>query len=469
MIRITGAVLRQIPTTIRRPVVASFVLLVSAGVATLISGVVDTAKLLTGRSAIVTSSGINPGTFRRITFADLPKPFMTQSATLRSVIVPRPAGVMPQAPAGFHVSLFADGLRMPRVIRVAPNGDVFVAETQAGQVRVFRGVAADGKARESSVFAGGFHEPYGIVFYPPGGNPKWVYVANTDSVVRYAYRRGDMKATGKAETVIAQLPSSRPKDEVAWRAYDAAVEAGKPVPDHGHWTRDLAVSLDGKRLFVGVGSASNLDDPDDHPAEFHRADILEFTPEGKFVRVYASGIRNPSGIAVDPETGELWCSVNERDGMGDDLPPDYITHVQEGGFYGWPWFYLGGHPDARLKGKHPELRDKTIAPDVLLQPHSASLQMAFYEGKQFPAEYRGDIFASQHGSWNRMVRSGYEVVRVPLKDGRSDGTYEDFLTGFLTRDGKVWGRPVGVATAGDGALLVSDDGSGSVWRVRWGG
>jgi len=453
--------------TICRRLSASFVLLLSAGATRVIPGEVDTAKLLTGRSAIVTSSGVNPGTFRKITFADLPKPFMTQSSTLRSQIAPRPAGMLPQAPIGFRVGLFADGLRMPRVIRVAPNGDVFVAETQAGQVRVFRGVSADGRASENSVFASGFHEPYGIVFYPPGRNPKWIYVANTDSVVRYAYQSGDLKATGRPETVIASLPSSRPRDEIAWRAYDAAVAAGKPVPDHGHWTRDLALSLDGKRLFVGVGSASNLDDPDDHPGETHRAAILEYTPEGKFVKVYASGIRNPSGIAVDPFTGQLWCSVNERDGMGDDLPPDYISHVEDGGFYGWPWFYLGGHPDSRLQGKHPELKDKTIAPDVLLQPHTASLQMTFYDGTQFPAEYRGDIFASQHGSWNRLVRSGYEVVRVPLKSGKADGTYEDFLTGFLTPGGDVWGRPVGVATASDGSLLVSDDGSGSIWRVSY--
>ena len=306
-----------------------------------------------------------------------------------------------------------------------------------------------------------------MIFYPAGPNPQWLYVANTDSVVRYAYKAGDLKATGKPETVIAALPSSRPRDEVAWRAYDAAVEAGKPVPDHGHWTRDLALSLDGKRLFVGVGSASNLDNPDDHPSETRRADILEYTPEGKFVKIYASGIRNPSGIAVDPATGQLWCSVNERDGLGDDLAPDYISHVQEGGFYGWPWYYMGGNQDPRLKGKHPELKDKVIVPDVLLQSHSASLQITFYDGKQFPAEYRGDIFASEHGSWNRQVRSGYEVLRVPLKNGKASGIYEDFLTGFLTPNGDVWGRPVGVATAPDGSLLVSDDGSGSIWRVSY--
>ncbi len=440
---------------------AAIALLLSAGTTLLISA----EKMLTGRDAVVTSSGVNPGTQRKITVADLPKPFVTDSETLRNVIVPRPAGVLPQAPPGFSVTLFAEGLQEPRVIRVAPNGDIFIAETQAGQVRVFRGVTTDGKAKENSVFATGFHEPYGIVFYPNGKNPQWIYVANTDSVVRYAYKSGDLKATGKPETVIASLPSSRPRDEVAWKAYDAAVIAGKPVPDHGHWTRDLAFSRDGKSLFVGVGSASNLDDPDDHPSEKNRAAILEYTPDGKFVKVYASGIRNPSGIAVDPTTGLLWCSVNERDGMGDDLPPDYISHVQEGGFYGWPYFYLGPNPDSRLKGKHPELQAKTITPDVLLQSHTASLQMTFYEGTQFGPEYKDSIFASQHGSWNRLMRSGYEVVRIPLKNGKSDGTYEDFLTGFLTPTNAVWGRPVGVAAAADGALLVSDDASNSVWRV----
>lgn len=454
--------------TIRPLAAVAFSLLV-LGALRLAQGDASPSSVLTGNAAFVSSIEVKPGIFRKVTVADLPKPFVTESVATRSKIVPRPTGALPQAPAGFHVALFADGLRMPRVMRMAPNGDIFVVETQAGQVRVFHGAGADGKPKENSVFATGIHEPYGMVFYPQGKNPQWLYVANTDSVVRYAYKAGDLKATGKAETVIAALPSSRPRDIIAVAAYDAAVAEGKAPPDHGHWTRDLAFSLDGKRLFVGVGSASNLDDPDDHPSETRRANILEYTPEGKFVKIYASGIRNPSGIAVNPTTGQLWCSVNERDGLGDDLAPDYITHVEEGGFYGWPWFYMGGNPDTRLNGKHPELRSKTIVPDVLLQSHSASLQMIFYDGTQFPAEYRGDIFAGQHGSWNRQVRSGYEVVRVPLKNGKSSGIYEDFLTGFLTPNGDVWGRPVGVTTAPDGSLLVSDDGSGSIWRVSYTG
>jgi glucose/arabinose dehydrogenase len=443
--------------------------LVFAGFAALVfgAGAGGSDKVLTGSAAFVSSTTVKPGLLRNITVSDLPKPFATESVTTKSRIVPRPQGVMPQAPPSFQVGLFATGLSEPRVIRVAPNGDVFVVESRAGQVRVFRGMSAGGKPAKSAVFAKGFHEPYGVVFYPAGSNPQWVYIANTDSVVRYAYTSGDLTARGKPETVMAELPSSRPRDEVGWQAYDRAVSMGKTPPDHGHWTRDLALSLDGKRLFVGVGSASNLNDPDDHPSEKHRANILEYTPEGKFVRVYASGIRNPSGIAVDPATGQLWCSVNERDGLGDNLVPDYISHVEENGFYGWPWYYLGDHQDPRLAGKHPELRSKVLVPDVLLQSHSASLQMTFYDGKQFPPEYQGDIFASQHGSWNRSVRSGYEVVHVHLEHGKANGTYEDFLTGFLTSNGDVWGRPVGVATARDGSLLVSDDGSGSVWRVSY--
>jgi glucose/arabinose dehydrogenase len=210
-----------------------------------------------------------------------------------------------------------------------------------------------------------------------------------------------------------------------------------------------------------------VDDTDNNPAEFHRADILVANPDGTDLRVFAWGIRNAVGLAVSPQTGELWASVNERDLLGDNLPPDYITHVQEGGFYGWPWYYIGAHQDPRHAGKHPELRDKVIVPDILLQPHNASLELTFYEGQQFPAEYRGDILAAEHGSWNRAVRTGYEVIRVPLKDGHATGEYEDFLSGFVTPDEEVWGRPVGVAVASDGALLVTDDGGDCIWRVSY--
>ena len=388
-----------------------------------------------------------PGTFRKITVQDLPAPFATQSAGNGPTIVPRPEGVWPQAPQGFNVGLYATGLDNPRLIRTAPNGDFFVAETRKGQIMIFRGITADGKPKTTSIFASGLNEPFGIAFYPPGPNPKWLYIGNTNAVVRFPYKNGDLTATGAAQH-IADLPSN----------------------GRGHTTRDIRFSPDGKTMFVSVGSGSNVNDPDTHPEEKDRADILAFNPDGSHMRIYAYGIRNPVGLAIDPKTGELWCSVNERDALGDNLVPDYITHVQKGGFYGWPWWYIGGHQDPRLEGKHPELKDKAIVPDVLLQPHNASLEMTFYEGKQFPKEYDGDIFAAEHGSWNKATRAGYEVIRVPLhQTGHATGEYEDFLTGFVLPDGNAWGRPVGVTVAPDGSLLVTDDGSNSIWRVTYTG
>jgi glucose/arabinose dehydrogenase len=348
------------------------------------------------------------------------------------------------------VELYAGGLDFPRLIRTAPNGDLFLAESRAGKIKVFRGVTPDGRAQQTQVFAVGLHQPFGINFYPPGADPKWVYVANTNSVVRFPYQNGDLKARASAETVVKELPG------------------GGLLRGGGHWTRDIAFANDGSRMFVSVGSHSNDDDTDGNPAEYHRADILEFNPDGSAPRVYASGIRNAVGIAIHPNTGELWCSTNERDRLGDNLVPDYITHVTEDGFYGWPWWYMGGHQDPRHKGKHPELESKVITPDVLIQPHDASLEMTFYEGQQFPQEYRGDIFAAEHGSWNRSARTGYEVIRVPMHhSGRASGEYQDFLTGFTTPEGQVWGRPVGVAVAKDGSLFVSDDASKSIWRIHY--
>lgn len=386
----------------------------------------------------------SPGRGHRITVADLPPPYATGSASNRASIVPRPPGELPKVPRGFRANLFASGFATPRVLRVAPGGDVFLAESGAGRIVVFRGIGKDGRPRQTEVFAEGLDRPYGIAFYPPGDDPRWVYVGDTDVVLRFAYRRGQLRSQSAPER-IAELPHGG-----------------------GHWTRDLAFTADGKTLFVAVGSASNADDPDSSPAEKNRADILAMDPDGAHVRVFAWGIRNPSGIAVDPRTGQLWCAVNERDGLGDDLVPDYVTHVQEGGFYGWPWWYLGAHQDPRHAGKHPELRDRAIVPDVLVQPHDAPLQIAFYNSTRFPEEYRGDLFATSHGSWNRSVRTGYEVIRVPLQHaGKADGGYEDFATGFVLSDGRVWGRPVGIAVASDGSLLISDDGSGSVWRIDY--
>lgn len=387
-----------------------------------------------------------PGTTRKITVQDLPAPFATASAPNGPKLVARPENVWPQAPKGFKVQLYATGLQNPRIIRTAPNGDFFVAETEKNDILVFRGITPDGKPKLTSVFASGLSQPFGIAFYPQGPNPEWVYVGNTDSVVRFPYKNGDLKASGASEH-LADLPAGG-----------------------GHSTRDIQFAPDGKKMFVSVGSRSNVDDPDTHPAEKERADILQFNPDGSGRSIYAYGIRNAVGLAINPKTGELWCSVNERDALGDNLVPDYITHVQSGGFYGWPWWYIGAHQDPRHEGKHPELKDKAITPDVLLHPHNASLEMTFYGGKQFPQEYSGDIFASEHGSWNKATRVGYEVIRVPLhQTGHATGEYQDFLTGFVLPSGDVWGRPVGVAVAHDGSLLVTDDGSNSIWLVTYTG
>jgi glucose/arabinose dehydrogenase/mono/diheme cytochrome c family protein len=397
-------------------------------------------------SAFMDYRAEEPGHTHHITVQDLPEPNATPSANNGPDVVTRPSDAWPKAPSGFKVEQYATGLSEPRVIRTAPNGDLFVAETSAGQIRVFRGISSSGTPQQTEVFASGLKRPYGIAFYPPGKDPQWVYVGSTGSVVRYPYHNGDMKSSGAAQHIV-DLPNT----------------------GGGHWTRDVQFSADGKKMYVGVGSASNVDDPDTHSAEKDRADILEFNPDGSGQRVYAYGIRNAGGgLMIHPKTGQLWCSVNERDGLGDNLVPDYITHVEPGGFYGWPWWYMGGHQDPRHKGKHPELKDKVLTPDVLLQAHNASLQMTFYDGQQFPAEYRGDMFAAEHGSWNKAIRTGYEVIRVPMTpEGRAKGEFQDFLTGFVVDNKRVWGRPVGVTVAADGSLMVTDDASNSIWRVSY--
>jgi len=411
----------------------------------------QSGKVITGPAAFTDYAQQHPGVRRKITVADLPEPQEAESVDNGASLVPQPEGAWPVAPKGFKVERYAQGFTEPRLIRTAPNGDLFLSDSKAGQIRVLRGVNADGKATTSETFATGLDHPFGIAFYPLGANPRWIYVANTTSVVRFPYKAGDLKASAAPEVVVPTLPGY------------AQLRGG------GHWTRDVVFSQDGKRMFISVGSASNVDDPDTHPGEFHRADVLEYSPDGKFVKIYASGIRNCVGEAINPTTGQLWCSTNERDRLGDNLVPDYITSVKEDGFYGWPWWYMGGHQDPRHAGKHPELKSKVITPDVILQPHFASLQLTFYTGKQLPAEYSGDGFAAEHGSWNRVKRAGYEVIRVPMKNGHATGEYEDFLTGFVTSDGKVWGRPVGVTVANDGSLFVTDDGTRSVWHVSYTG
>jgi glucose/arabinose dehydrogenase len=419
------------------------------------------ATVLEGTAAFGDWRADRPGTRRLIRPQDLPAPDLAKSASNQVGIVRRTDEEKPIVPNGFEVNLFASGLAAPRLIKVAPNGDVFAAESAAGRIRVLR--PSGNVASQSSVFAAGLHGPFGIAFYPPGADPQWVYVGNTDSVVRFPYRNGDLTARGAAETIVPRLPVG------------------------GHRTRDVVFSPDGKTLYVSVGSGSNVGEDMEklgtaqvqtwqsgHPLgaawgnETDRADVLAFDPHGKDKRIFATGIRNCVGMAVGGN-GTLWCSTNERDGLGDNVPADYITRVREGAFYGWPWYYIGGHGEPRHAGERPDLKDKITVPDVLIQAHSASLGMTFYDGAQFPAEYRGNIFAAEHGSWNRSKRTGYKVIRVVVKDGVPTGEYDDFAIGFLVNDSEVWGRPVGVAVDKDGALLVSEDAGGTIWRITFSG
>lgn len=384
-----------------------------------------------------------PGVRRRITAKDMPPPRATKSAANFSHVVPRPDGARPRVPPGFRVEEFASGFNEPRIIVTAPNGDIFVAESRGNRVRILRDADGDGKPELNEVFVDGLNKPFGIAFYPPGPEPKFIYFANTDGVIRYPYSNGQTKAAGAPQAIVT-LPG------------------GGLLAGGGHWTRDIKFSPDGKRLYVSIGSRSNNDDD---ASEARRARILVFDPEGRNEAVFATGLRNAVGIAIEPATGALWATCNERDGMGDDLPPDYVTRVKEGAFYGWPWFYLGPNEDPKFAGRHPELASRVTVPDVLLQPHSAPLGLAFYNGKSFPAEYRGQAFVALHGSWNRAKRTGYKIVRVPVKDGKAAGEYIDFMIGFVTPQGDVWGRPVGVAVTQHGALLVTDDGGNRIWRV----
>jgi glucose/arabinose dehydrogenase len=476
-----------------------------------------TGTLLTGQASFTDWSQQAPGVRHKITLADLPAPAPEQAVANGPKLIPRPAGAIPIAPPGFKVTLYAGGdstplqradatqhmsrskgtFTQPRFILSAPNGDIFVADSGAGELVVLRGLQADGKAATIATYAANLDHPFGIAFYPAGPNPKFLYVGNATSIQRFPYKPGDLHAAGPAETVVAKIPGY------------AQLAGG------GHWTRDVVFTKDGRHMLVSVGSGSNIDNPDTdferngdvhHPLELHRADILEYTPDGHFEQVYAHGIRNCVGEAVNPITGALWCSVNERDNLGNHLVPDYVTSVPEHSFFGWPWYYMGGHQDPRLPqpcaggtGPNPqrstslteaEAKDCKTAdmskdvrtPDVIVQPHMASLEMTFYPNMVrlgsgphnndpgwFPADYSGDAFAAEHGSWNRDPRAGYEVITIPLHNGQSSGEYDDFLTGFVTKDGQVWGRPVGVTVGKDGSLFVSDDGSRSIWHITYEG
>ncbi|OLB89414.1 MAG: hypothetical protein AUI12_02140 [Acidobacteria bacterium 13_2_20CM_2_57_6] len=363
----------------------------------------------------------------------LPAPFATKSAGNAPEAAKPPAGFLPTVPKGFRVNVFATNFKYPRWLTIAPNGDIFLADSGAGEIVVMRDLKNTGGAQEREVFVDGQKEPFGIVFHED-----YVYVGNTNEIVRFRYDPKTSKRLGEKEHLM-------------------------DLPTGGHSTRAVAFSPDGKHLFVSVGSNSNIDTGEDP----RRAAVTICDPDGKNARLYATGLRNPVGLALEPMTGEVWTTVNERDRLGDDLPPDYFTSLKDGGFYGWPYSYIGDNVDTRVKQEHPERVARAIIPDVLLGAHVAPIQFAFYTGKQFPESYRGGAFVAEHGSWNRSIRAGYQVAFVAFKDGKPFADPVPFLTGLVpdpTKPG-VYGRPAGVAVAPDGSLLVSDDGAAVIYRV----
>jgi glucose/arabinose dehydrogenase len=410
----------------------------------------------------------SPGQQHRISVSALPAAFATDSSSNRPSVVSKPANATLAVPIGFHVEPFAKDLQGPRKMLVAANGDIFVTEISGGRVSVLHPTPDSSHAANVDVYLQGLKQPFGLAFYPNPQNPQWLYVAETNRVTRYAFQVGDVKPRGAAQVVIAQLPSGS-----------------------GHSTRDIAFSPDATRMFVSVGSGSNVAEsmPRKAPAEIksweaqhglgaawgaetNRATVLVFDAANPAEPViYASGIRNCVSLTVQPANGALWCTTNERDALGDDLVPDYSTRVKQGSFYGWPWYYMGSNEDPRLKGQRPDLSGKVAVPDVLYQSHSAALNMTFYSAgngaSAFPAAYVGDAIVAFHGSWNRSLRTGYKLVRVHMQNGEPTGDYEDFLTGFIVDNNSVWGRPVATAQLKDGSLLMSEDGGNVIFRISY--
>lgn len=364
----------------------------------------------------------------------LPAPYATKSAGNPPDVTSRPAGALLHVPPGFRVAIYATNLENPRNMVLAPNGDVFVAETGAGRISILRDQNNDGVVDWRFTFATDLNEPFGLAF-----QGDWLYAGDTDAIVRFPYKSGQTAAGGAPQGLA-------------------------PLPTGGHSTRNILFNSDGSKMYVAVGSASNVS-----PDEPIRAAILEFDPDGTGSRVFAGGLRNPVGLAWQPGTNALWTAVNERDGLGDDLVPDYITEVKPNAFYGWPYAYLGQHEDPRRRGERPDLVAKAIVPSVLIQAHSAPLGLTFYDGTMFPPEYRGAAIVALHGSWNRTQRTGYKVISVPFRAGKPAGGYDDLITGWSPDPAsrRVWGRPVGVLVLRDGSLLVADDGAGVIWRLTY--
>jgi glucose/arabinose dehydrogenase len=408
-----------------------------------------------------------PGRMHHIVLADLPPPGATPSVRNRHQLVEKPSDAKLSLPPGFKIEVFSRDLQGPRRMLIAPNGDIFVSETPNGRISVLHQSADGASADKPQVFASGLTSPHGMAWYPNATNPTWLYVAENNRVVRFAYQIGVTKALGPPE-VIAALP-----------------------PGGSHFRRDITFSADGKRMYVSVPSASNVAEEmprktDNEIKEWEakyglgaawgdqtdRATVLVYDVASKGPGTHlANGIRNCVGLTIQPQTNDLWCTTNERDQIGDELVPDYSTRVKEGGFYGWPWYYIGSNEDPRHKDERPDLRGKVLTPDVLYKSHSAALTLMFYKANKgssaFPKEYVGEGFVTMHGSWNREQRTGHKIVRLRMKNGVPTGEYEDFLTGFIIDDKAVWGRPVGTVQLPDGSLLLSDDESNLIYRISY--
>ena len=372
-----------------------------------------------------------------IKLADLPPPQVQTGPRNQSRVIPKPDGAELTVPPGFQISVYAEGdLQQPRGLALAPNGDVFVAESQPNRISVLRDSNNDGRIDERFVFATGLTRPFGMAFWRD-----YLYVGNQNSLVRFKYKPGQTKAESEPEKLL-DLP-------------------GAP----GHWTRNVIFNPASTKVYVAIGSASNVDAGGD-PI---RAAINEYNPDGTGHRIYASGTRNPVGLAFNPTTQQLWAAVEERDLIGEDLVPEYVTSIKEGGFYGWPYAYIGQHEDPRRHDERPDLVAKAIVPDVLIQAHSAVLGMVFYEGNMFPSDCQGDAFVALHGSWNRTLRTGYKIIRIRFNNGKPVGGYDDFVTGWMLGEDKpeVWGRPVGLLVLKDGSMLITDDGGNKIWRVTY--
>jgi glucose/arabinose dehydrogenase len=386
-----------------------------------------------------------PGNVVKTAIGDitLPPPYATESKTNNSKVIGWPTGKTPKAPEGFTVTKFADGFENPRWTYIAPNQDIFVVESgtrsSKNQITVLRDKDRDGKFETREVFISGLNKPFGMLVLKD-----FFYIANTDGLYRYPYKNNPLKLETKGEKIL-ELPAG---------GYN------------NHWTRNLLASPDGNKIYVSVGSGSNVGE-NGMDKEVRRAAILEINPDGTGEKIFASGLRNPVGMDWNPANKELWTAVNERDELGDDLVPDYITSVKRDGFYGWPYSYFGSIPDPRMKGERKDLVEKAIVPDVPVGSHTASLGLAFYTKDAFPAKYKNGAFVGQHGSWNRSKISGYKVLFAPFKDGKPSGKPEDFLTGFISDANKaeVYGRPVAVTVMNDGSLLVNDDSSNTIWKV----